>query len=502
MNKKILILLVSLVLLGSSCTRYLGVDEVNPNSASAVPPKLLLPAALNNLVMVMDNPRYFDFCYLWFGAWSISSGYAQSPTFVQYSLYNSSYQAAWSILYPIGENLTVMQNAATDPNDGGYLAIAMIMKAYIMQNLVDIWGDVPYSQAFGATAGILKPKFDDQKTIYEDLEVQLTKAISIINGLTVNANAIPASSDIMFGGNMSLWAQFANTLKLRLLVHQSGMSGRASYITTCIDSTASTGYLGAGQSAMVNPGYSTSTGLPPFFGVFYNTSLTQNADAYTYYYAGEDAVNFLVANNDPRLSHYFNAPASGEAWEGNYVGQDATIHPAYAPKNTATLGYSATNGQYYMVGSPSESAPVLTDYESLFIQAEAAQRGFISANPGALYNAAVTQSFASFGIGDSAVAYLSQNNPQVNFANAPNPLTLILTQKWVAMNGISPVELWTDWRRTGIPANLHFSENPDKANPTPPIRLLYPQTEISANNDNVIAVGTINAFTSKIFWQP
>ncbi len=502
MNKKILTLLLALVLLGSSCTKYLGVDEVNPNSASAVPPKLLLPAALNNLVLVMDNPRYFDFCYLWYGAWSISSGYAQDPVFVQYSLYNTSFQASWSILYPIGQNLTVIQNAATDPNDGGYKAIAMILKAYIMQNLVDIWGNVPYSQAFGATSGILKPKYDDQQKIYEDLESKLTAAIKIIQGLTVNANAIPAFSDIVYGGDMSMWAKFANTLKLRLLVHQSGMSGRASYITSCIDSTASAGYLGAGEGAMVNPGYSASTSLPPFYGVFYSTSGTQNADAYTYFYAGKDAVDFLVANSDPRLSHYFNAPAGGGAFEGNYIGQDATIHPALAPKLTATLGYSATNGQYYMVGSPSESAPLLTDFESLFIQAEAAQRGFISADPGTLYNAAVTQSFASMNLASAAAAYLSQNNAQVNYANSQNPLTLILTQKWVAMNGVAPIELWTDWRRTGIPANLHFTENANKANPTPPVRLLYPQTEIVSNNDNVTAVGTINAFTSKIFWQP
>ena len=503
MNKKILILLVSLVLLGSSCSKFLGVDEVNPNTASAVAPKLLLPAALNNLVLVMDNPRYFDFCYLWYGAWSISSGYAQDPVFVQYSLYNTSFQASWSLFYPIGENFTVMQNAATDPNDASYVAIAMIMKAYIMQNLVDIWGNVPYSQAFGATSGILKPKYDDQKKIYEDLEVKLTAAIKIIQGLTPNANAVPTSSDVMFGGNMTLWAQFANTLKLRLLVHQSGMSGRASYITTCIDSTASTGYLGAGQGAMVNPGYWASTNeMSPFYQTFYTASGTPTSDGVTYFYAGKDAVDFMIANNDPRLSHYFNAPAGGGAFAGNYVGQDPTTHPALDPKKTASLGYKATGGQDYMIGTPTQAAPLLTDFESLFIQAEAAQRGFILADPGTLYNAAVTQSFANYGLTSAATAYLAQSNPQVNFANAPDPLTLILTQKWVAMNGIAPIELWTDWRRTGIPANLHFTENSNKANATPPVRLLYPQTEIASNNDNLVAVGTINAFTSKIFWQP
>jgi len=119
-----------------------------------------------------------------------------------------------------------------------------------------------------------------------------------------------------------------------------------------------------------------------------------------------------------------------------------------------------------------------------------------------LYASAVTQSCAYYGLTAAAATYLALPNPQVNYVNATNKLTLVLTQKWIAMNGIAPIEIWTDWRRTGIPATLHFSENANKANATPPVRLLYPQTEISSNNANVLAVGTINAFTSKIFWQP
>jgi hypothetical protein len=61
--------------------------------------------------------------------------------------------------------------------------------------------------------------------------------------------------------------------------------------------------------------------------------------------------------------------------------------------------------------------------------------------------------------------------------------------------------IWTDWRRTGYPDFIHFSETDGRKNDTPPIRLLYPQSEINVNNDNVKAQGTIDLFTSKIFWQ-
>jgi len=501
MNKKIITLLVSLVLLGSSCTKFLGVDEVNPNTASAVPPKLLLPAALTNIVKTMDNPRRFEFVYLWYGLWSISQGYSQPSALMQYRLLNSSYQVAFQNLYTTGQNFKQIQKEATDPNDGGYVAIAMIMNAYIMHNLVDLWGNVPYSEAFSAETGILKPKYDDQKAIYEDEILQLDAAIKIIQGLTVNATTIPASADVMFGGNMDHWARFANTLKLRMLIHQSGMAGRDAYIKTALATTSSVGFLGAGESAMVNPGFIESdTKMNPFYEVFFNGAGAPQSDATAYYFAGKDAVDFMVANNDPRLGRCY-LPYSGTSYAGNYLGQDVVAHPPLLPGATSKLGYLKGNAGY-MIGTPTQSSPVLTDFESLFIQSEAVVRGYITGDAKALYNSAVTQAFIYRGLtAVDATTYYSQAKFTTNYDNATDKIGLILTQKWLALNGTSPVEIWTDFRRSGYPQNLHFSEQADRASDTPPVRLLYPQTEISSNNDNVVAVGAIDPFTSKIFWQ-
>ena len=99
---------------------------------------------------------------------------------------------------------------------------------------------------------------------------------------------------------------------------------------------------------------------------------------------------------------------------------------------------------------------------------------------------------------------MSQELTKTNFDFATNKLDLILTQKWASLNGIAPVEIWTDYRRTGIPSFIHFSVDPSKSSDTPPIRLLYPQDEKDVNNINVLAVKAgkdVNAFTDKIFWQ-
>jgi hypothetical protein len=148
------------------------------------------------------------------------------------------------------------------------------------------------------------------------------------------------------------------------------------------------------------------------------------------------------------------------------------------------------------------SAPIFTDFESLFLQAEAVERDLISGDAKALYESAITQSILYEGGSPAdAATYLLDSVPLVNYDNTTNKLQAIITQKWVALNGVSPMPIWTDYRRTGFPDFLHFTADAARLNDTPPVRLLYPQTEISTNNDNVILQGTINLFSSKIFWQ-
>ncbi len=499
MNKKILTLIISLALLGSSCTDFLGVDEKNPNTASEVPAKLILPAALNSVATIMNTPGNYDFIYLWYGLWSISSGYSQPAQTVQYNFTSSSYTGPFSNYYYAGQNFTEIEKSSTDPKDGAYKAIAMIMKAYLMHNLVDIWGNVPYSEAFKTEEGILKPKYDDQKAIYEDLIVKLDAAIKIIQELPADATEIPASSDIVFGGDVHLWAKFANTVKLRMLVHQSGMTGRDSYIKTAIATTASVGYLGAGEGALSNPGYLNSAGkMNPFYNRYYQPNGSSNADGITYHNAGKDVVEFMKANEDPRMSRFFNATASGK-FDGNTLG--ITDPAPLTAANTSKLGF-LLGSKGHMIGTYDKSAPLLTDFESLFIQAEAVSRGFMSGDAKALYNSALTQSCLYMGLtAAQAAAFPAIEKTNVNYDLAPNKINLILMQKWCSLNGIAPVEIWTDYRRSGIPNFLTFSKDPNVKNPTPPVRLLYPQREISVNNDNVVAVGAIDLFKSKIFWQ-
>jgi hypothetical protein len=498
MKKNILIILVTAALLGSSCEDFLTVNEVNPNAASEVTPKLVLPAAIKSVAQTMNSPRRFDFVYLWHGLWSISAGYSQPQNLVQYKLLNANYEAGFRELYTIGNNFDYIDKSSTDVKDCNYQAAAKIMKVYIFQNLVDCWGDVPYADAFQAPT-VLKPTYSKQQDIYEDLVVQLDAAIALIQNATVTSNPVPASSDIMFGGDMDKWARFANTLKLRILVNQSGMDGRKAYIDGAMATTASVGFLGAGEGGLVNPGYLVSEGkMNPFYEYFYNASGSSNSDGVTYYAAGKDAIDFMKSTNDTRISRFFN-PYSGSSHEGNYFGTLPLELKPFA--QTSKIGY-IKGDPGTMIGTPDKSAPLFTDFEALFLQAEAVERGIITGDAKALYESAVTQSYLYMGLtAEAATTYLTQPKKETNYDVAINKYDLIITQKWTALNGIAPTTIWTDYRRSGIPTFIHFSVDPARESDTPPVRLLYPQDEVNVNNKNVVAVGVINAFTSKIFWQ-
>lgn len=496
--KKLLILLTVLLALGTSCKKgFLAVDEFNPNSASAVPANLILPAALNNTARNFTQPDNYQFIYLWYGMMSVSGGYSQPTNLTQYNLLASAYQGIWSFNYTNLLNYDYIDKQSTTEKNNPFKAIAKIMKVYVFENLVDTYGNIPYTDALSTGTGVLKPKYDPQQDVYEKLVIELDAAMKLIETAPADADQV-GSYDIIYHGDMTLWHKFANTLKLRLLLTQSDMSGRTSYITGALATSASTAadYIGAGEGAMSNPGYVNSTDkMNPFWENFYKQDGSQQADGLGYYVAGQDACDFLAANNDPRKLQIFQpSTAGGTTVLGNYFGA-LVLQPVPV---TSKLGPG-------MLKAYNQSAPILTDFESLFIQAEAVARGLITGDAKALYQSAVTQSIiyegGANGTAAAAGIYLAQLKPLVNYDLAPNKVQTIITQKWIALNGLTPQPVWVDYRRTGFPDFLHFTADPARLSDTPPVRLLYPQSEISTNNDNVLANGDISLFTSKIFWQ-
>ncbi|MDZ7878150.1 MAG: SusD/RagB family nutrient-binding outer membrane lipoprotein [Saprospiraceae bacterium] len=91
--------------------------------------------------------------------------------------------------------------------------VARVLKAYVLLTLVDMFGDVPYSEALKGATGNFNPKADSGKAVYDAAIVILDDAIALL-GKTAPAPA-PLSRDIYYAGSAAKWIALANTLKLK-----------------------------------------------------------------------------------------------------------------------------------------------------------------------------------------------------------------------------------------------------------------------------------------------
>ena len=206
------------ILLLTSCEEYLDVN-VDPNNPTSATPDLILPVAQKytaNIIHASDGGgrRANSIGNMIMYNWSQSDGFAWYPDEFKYNVTSSFYSTIFNDSYSSALKQYQLLTQLEEKYDY-YKAIGMIMKAYHFQLLVDFYGDVPYSEAL-LRKDNATPKYDKAVDIYADLLVQLDAAITLINGAKLPV--APGADDVMFGGDMTKWKQFANTVKLRIAV--------------------------------------------------------------------------------------------------------------------------------------------------------------------------------------------------------------------------------------------------------------------------------------------
>jgi hypothetical protein len=511
MKKYILVFTTAAVAFAGCSKKYLDLNE-NPNVPSVVSAGSLLASAEVSTARIIVDPSaaYFN---VWMDQWAFSPNYAVNQDLRDYRFVNTFQQGLFSDFYSNGFDYQKMIDFAIDQNNPALEGIGRTMKSMLMQYAVDVYNNVPYSEAFkGATNQT--PVYDDAKSVYEAIYNDLNLAITKFNA--AQATQFPsATQDIMFGGDKDLWIKLANTIKLRILLRQSGRADRASYISTHLAADFPGGlasFLQAGETAEVNPGFTNAdTKQTPYwasFGYSASGSKTGNND---YFKAASYSVSFYTSQQDLR-GFFTEKPIGGGsgantmfgyAFRGNEMGQQGTSTLAYSDNmDNADLG-----GSVYRY--PAQHQAILTDFESLFLQAEAVQRGWFPGDAQTLFESAVLQSFVYMfdrvdGAGSGA-AYYALLNPDVRndwtqAVTNTDKIKLIITQKWAALNTINFFEPWTEYRRTGFPS-VPLSSSASRG-PNIPLRLKYPQFEYDLNGENVAAQGNIDQFTSKIWWMP
>ncbi|MNK31762.1 Starch-binding associating with outer membrane [compost metagenome] len=499
MKKKLIYMFtVSAVLLLGACKKgFLDIND-NPNNATVVKPALVLTGALNNTAAYTTGGSiFYSFAALWMNYWMTPggvSGWYEERSY-NFTTNWSGSTTLWANLYDNVNDYTYLETQSKASGQNFYVAIAKTMKAWDYQYLVDFYGNVPYTQASKSVA-FLNPKYDKAQAIYEDLAKQLDTAANLFK--TAAVSPADASADIYAKGDLKKWGRFANTLKLRILLRQSEIPGRAQYIKDEIAKINANGfgYIGKGEGIANNPGYLNTAGKQnPFWAVYgYGVDGTKTA-SHGYMLASTYGLDFLQDNDDPRLGKFYTTvnDGAGSTYVSLVWGQDVNFD------QTLTTVSGIGKG---ILKSYDQSQPIMTDFESLFLQAEAAQRGYLTSSAETNYKAAVTANFVYLGLTEAdATTYLTDQAVAKWTGTDEEKMALIIKQKWAAMNGTNDIEPWTDYRRLELPADMPISIASTVTTKKIPVRMLYPQREYNTNSANVIAEGTINQFTSRIFWD-
>jgi len=532
--KKTIILLFITTVFASGCKKYLDVNN-NPNQPTVVTPNVVLSAGLTGSAVAVGID--FNAVNRYMGFWSRSGNYVADAVNEQYQFNNSMTDADFAEEYTVLNRYHYIETAGTINGLPFYVGVAKTMEALHFSRLVDIYGNVPYSQAFNPVK-YEKPKYDDAATIYGELITKLDSAVTVFQAAATYYKSAPKTQittddqyDLIFGRGagvapalrMTEWIQLANTIKLMLLLHEAapGVITDAYRTAEIAKITANgAGYLPAGLSAAVNPGYSnTSNKQNPFY-AFFETPTAANV-ALGEFRANSYAIGFYNMGSDERGNFFYGAPYTNGLPQGNYDGDPNSL------TNTVTsqiggdgdqAAYGATLANAGTLKSSAQDQLIISDFESLFIQAEAAQRGWITGSAATFYKEAVEQSFRYLNAGlygtgdpkDDADDYLAgngnltspTNTDYVVFAGAKDPLGVIMTQKWASLNSINPISVWTDYRRTGYPVSsiLSISHSTTHVKNAIPTRYLYPQSELNTNSANVPVI-TAPAQYGLIFWD-
>lgn len=491
--------------------------NTNPNSLPTSTPDFVFTAASNRINGYLDPNETGSY---WSGQWTQSSTYIISTTIFAYQFNNTNFNY-WDTYYDILNDFQFVIDNADAKAQPFFKGPAKVMKAFIFQQLVDQYGNVPYSAALKGV-GSLAPKFDDQKAIYEDLVKVLDSAI-----VDIKANAFSAagkSADIVFKGSNTNWVRFANSLKLRILIRQSRMAGRDAYITTEINKAGAVaeGFLGVGQDVTSTPGYVSSAGkLNPFYERWgYNSSGGAQALA-RYPRPTKFLFDFLKSTNDTFRLKRLAYAAGGESTTpgvstkpeivANYVGVPFGAASGYLSQNTSYPGPSVIVKNDF-----GRAMVVMTAAESYFLLAEAKQRygaavtlpangtdgtakGYYEQGVKEAFRLDFTQTTLSGVALSSANTLLVSGLDLADWTASPDKLKAIWMQKWLALVNFGGLEAWSEFRRTNFPVLPESASA--QAGSKLPVRLFYPSTEEGSNGANVKAQGTIDVFSSKLFWD-
>ncbi len=489
-----------------SCTK--NFEEINTDTNKPTLDKAAPDMLLTNAIEVLSDRVHETFTGEEMGnCWVQHEAKVQYTDEDRYIYRTSVVNAIWTSLYAnSGMDVQVLYNVAVERQHDNYKGVALVMKSYIASLITDLWGPVPYSQAWTGS-GNSSPAYDSQESIYLDLLAKLDTA-----NMLLDPDGAPILGDILYNNDIMKWKKFANSLKLRLLLRMSDRnSGLATSemgkifgdpgtypIFETNDDNASLHYLGSFPNNHPN---------------------NENRKTRDDHRVSKTIIDIQWTNSpyvDWRVCLYAELDGNNtyEGMPNGLTSSQAASYNENGIKNTSKLGSFFT--------AATNPGMLMSFAELKFILAESAHKGYIPGGDikaGEYYLEGIMTSYAQFG--DDLVAAVDNNlglpSPTWDtdslaldfYANdvwawdAANAMELIGTQKWVAMFD-QGLQSFIEWRRIGYPVLLPAVEK-DPAVVYMPLRFPYPTDEAARNPSNlaegVTMLGGPDDLNTRVWWD-
>ena len=448
--------------------------NVDPNNPVEVPASNLLTQAeysLNNLLW--SRGYNAEWTMLLVQHWA-QNEYAEES---RYTVDGNDFNGEWTTMYSgvlnelkIAAEIISSDETVAPARKANQLAIIDILTVHAYQNLVDGYGDIPFSQALNSVEFPL-PAYDSQQAVYDGLFSMLENAVNALDASQPSFDA----GDLIYNGDAGLWKKLGNSLLMRMAMR-----------VVDVDNATASKYLnqafsGAFTSNADNALFVFSDN-PDLANPLYRDNVIGNRDDFA---VTDVLVDNLTAMGDPRLEMFANPTLTGEI-----------IGMPYGLTDGEAFSLKSTTSRPSDLVRAAQAPAVIMDYaEVQFILAEAYQRGILNGDAAAAYAEGVKASMNYWGITDDAAI---QAYTEANAYDSANWKESLGWQKWIAfyMNG---PQAWAEWRRLDFP---QLAVPTAATNDVIPVRLPYPIDEQTRNNGSLSAVTSVpNDLNTKLFWD-
>jgi hypothetical protein len=468
------------VLFLAACKKDMTQLNVNPKAIRSVQGEMLFSNAEVAFANTMTTPNVNTGIFELIVQYWAQTTYPQES---QYDLGNRNVPLNWwnalyrDVIQDFNQSIIAMRQQQADPTVlapqklayKNKIAIAKIFRAYAFSALVNTFGDIPYTEALQGSVNTT-PKYENQKDIYYAL---LDTISTSINELDVSGESF-GSADLLYGGDVSSWYKFANSIQLKLaMVIADSDPAKAKSL---VEAAAPNVFTSNADNALLN-----YTSTPPNVNPIW-TNLVQSGR--NDFVAANTFIDTLNTRQDPRMPFYFTDSAGSGKFVGGKYGSGNSFRKFSHPSDKIEAA---------------DFPAIIMDYAEVeLLLAEGAARGMnVGLTAADHYNNGVSASIEFWG-GTSADATAYLANP-VNQYDRSNWQKSIGVQAWINYY-TRGFDAWVEQRRLDYPQ----LQAPPAARTAYPVRYTYPTTEENLNEVNYKSASSSiggDAVTTKLFWD-